>query len=69
MCPFFDDGVSIILNSKNLKGTMNAVYDLIESSNSTEDDADYKKIVQSANAINEEEGVELYSGSASGSDD
>lgn len=65
-CPFFDDGVALSLNSKDEKGTLNAVADLIDSSDVNKGDAVYNSLVKNLSVINKESGVELYSGSASG---
>jgi len=65
-CPFFDDGVALSLNSKDEKGTLNAVADLIDSSDVNKGDAVYNSLVKNITAINSEDGVEVYSGSASG---
>jgi hypothetical protein len=66
VCGFFDDGVSINLNSKDEKGSLRAVADLLDSSNLTESDTQYKTLVRVVSTINNQTGVELYSGSASG---
>jgi hypothetical protein len=66
LCPFFDDGVRIRLNTKTTKGTLNAVADLLDSSSSTEGDAEYKAIYKEISTINNTANVEVYSGIASG---
>ena len=63
---FINETISISLRMKNEKGTLRAVNDLIDSSNISEGDEDYKAVYKTVNAINKEEAVELYSGSASG---
>lgn len=66
VCPFFDDGVSIGVNSKDEKGTLSAVADLIDSSSVSKGDAEYNQLVKNVSAVNTQANVELYSGSASG---
>lgn len=66
VCPFFDDGVSVALNTKDEKGSLNAVTDLLDSSNIDEGDADYKAVVRVVSTINKQVGIELYSGTAGG---
>ena len=66
VCPFFDDGVRININTKDDKGTLNAVKDLADSSNVNEGDAEFKAITRIVSIINKQADVELYSGSASG---
>jgi hypothetical protein len=66
VCPFFDDGVSIGINTKDEKGTLNAVADLIDSSSVDKGDAAYNQVVRNVSIFNAEAGVEVYSGSASG---
>lgn len=66
LCPFFDDGVGIGVNTKDEKGTLNAVSDLIDSTNVSEGDADHKALIRTIDAANKQVGVEVYSGSASG---
>lgn len=66
VCPFFDDGVGIGLNSKDAKGTKIAVEDLTMDGIITEGDAEYKAIAEAVKKINETKNVELYSGAASG---
>ncbi|MFA6237824.1 MAG: hypothetical protein WC635_10890 [Bacteriovorax sp.] len=66
LCPFFDDGVAVGINTKDENGTLNAVADLTDSTNTTEGDADYKALVRSIGAANKQNNVEVYSGSASG---
>lgn len=66
LCPYFDGGVSIVLNSKNLKGSMRAVADLLDSSDLSQNDEEYKVIVEAITSINKEPNVELFSGSADG---
>ena len=66
VCSFFDEGVSIRLNTKNEKGSMNAVTEFTESSNVNTDDANYIKIKEAISSVNKIENLELYSGEASG---
>jgi hypothetical protein len=66
LCSFFDEGVSVTLNSKDDKGTLNAVKDLSDSSNLSVGDPDYNTLVKAVGAANGQAGVEVYSGSASG---
>lgn len=66
VCGFFDEGVSLGINSKDEKGTLNAVADLIDSSNIDQGDAAYNQIVRDVSVFTNEAGVEVYSGSASG---
>lgn len=66
LCPFFDDGVRLVLNSKDQKGSLDAVTDILDSVYTTEEEADYKSLVRTISAVNKEAGVEVYSGSTSG---
>ncbi len=66
ICPFFDDGVAITLNTKDDKGSMRAVSDLADSSNINSGDPEYNTLLKSITAANKIPTVELYSGSASG---
>lgn len=66
VCPYFDDGVGIGLNSKDAKGTKIATEDLTMDSVLTEQDAEYKVIAGAVEKINSFKSVELYSGAASG---
>lgn len=65
-CAFFDDGVSIGINSKDEKGTLAAVADLIDSTDINKGDAAFNQLVRNVSIFNKEPGVEVYSGSASG---
>lgn len=66
LCPFFDDGVAIDLNSKDEKGTLRAVTDLIDTSDINKGDAAFEMLVKNMSVLNNEAGVELYSGNTSG---
>lgn len=66
VCGFFDEGVSIGLNTKDEKGTLNAITDLLDNSDLRKEDADYKTLALAVSNINKQVGVELYSGSAGG---
>lgn len=65
-CSFFDEGIKIAVRAKSDKGTLRAMYDLIDSSNISEGDEDFNAVFKSISAINKESNVEIYSGSASG---
>ena len=66
VCQFFDEGVSLRLNSKNSRGVLRAITDFTESSNTNESDPNYNKIAKAITTVISEADVELYSGSASG---
>lgn len=66
LCPFFDDGVAIELNTKDEKGTLRAVADLIDTADINKGDAAFEMLVKNMTALNTEAGVELYSGNTSG---
>ena len=66
LCGFFDDGVSVALNSKDEKGSLAAVADFSDSTNISKGDADYTTLVNAVSTANKQVGVEIYSGSASG---
>jgi hypothetical protein len=66
VCGFFDDGVSVTINSKDAKGSESAVKDFTDSSNISQDDADYTKLLGLVSTMNKQVGVEVYSGTASG---
>jgi hypothetical protein len=65
VCPFFDDGVSVSLNSHDAKGSKMAADELTDNSMSS-NDADYKQILRVVTSANLQMGVEVYSGSTSG---
>lgn len=66
LCPFFDDGVSLALNSKDHKGSLQAVNDLIDSTQVSDGDPEYKTLLKSISEVNEKASIEVYSGGASG---
>lgn len=66
LCPFFDDGVAIELNSKDEKGTLRAVADLIDTAEINKGDAAFETLFKNMSVLNNETGVELYSGNTSG---
>lgn len=63
-CPFFDDGVSLSLNSKDAKGSASAMADLLDSSSPSAEEE--QVIAKNIAVFTAEPGVEVYSGSASG---
>ena len=66
VCGFFDDGVKLGLNSKDAKGSLSAVVDLADASSTDQGDVEFKAAVKAVTTMNNQVGVEVYSGSASG---
>ena len=66
LCPYFDDGVSIRVNSKNKAGTDLAVNDYTENGSLSNNDSELKTLTDALSAANQQSGIEVYSGSASG---
>lgn len=66
LCPFFDDGVRIGLNTKNEKGTNNAVADYLELNDTAEIEAEILTLTNAVGEANKLKGVEIYSGATSG---
>ena len=66
LCSFFDDGVVIKVNSKNNTGTDLAVNNFTENGSLADNDSELKTLSEAISAANQQSGVEVYSGSASG---
>lgn len=66
LCGFFDDGVSISLNTHDDKGSLSATSDFLLNTNLNESDAGFKTLLNAISKANKQIGVEVYSGSASG---
>ncbi|MBC7428723.1 MAG: hypothetical protein H7336_08945 [Bacteriovorax sp.] len=62
VCPYFDDAVSVGLESRDAKGVNNAVEAFLEESSSESAPA----LTEALTIANKQVGVEIYSGSASG---
>lgn len=66
LCPFFDDGVRIGLNTKNEKGAQSAVADYLELNDTAEIEAEILVLTKAIGDANKLKGVEVYSGATSG---
>lgn len=66
LCPFFDDGVALGINTKDEKGNLSALTDFTDSLQISQDDPNYIKLLATVKKVNAESGVEVYSGSTSG---
>ncbi|MBY0415164.1 MAG: hypothetical protein K2Q18_13415 [Bdellovibrionales bacterium] len=66
LCPFFDDGVSVGVNTKDLAGSKTAVDEFAMDMNVTENSESYDVFFRAIKLANSEETVEVYSGAASG---
>lgn len=66
LCPYFDDGVAIGVNTKDEQGTLAAVTDFTDSLQITPGDSDYDKLFTVVKTVNSESIIEVYSGSTSG---
>lgn len=64
VCPFFDEGVSIGLDSKDDAGAQTAAQTLLEDSSAGEED--FNTLFNALKTANKQIGVEVYSGQASG---
>ena len=64
LCGYFDEGVSLILDSKDDQGTKNAVDTFTDSNNRDSDK--YSNVLAAVKSANKQLGVEVYSGSAGG---
>ncbi len=66
LCTFFDEGVSLALNTNDAAGALAATNDLLFSTNLNQNDAGFKTMLDAVTAAGKQVGVEVYSGSASG---
>lgn len=66
LCPYFDDGVAIGINTKDEPGTLAAVADFTDSMQISPGDSDYDKLFTVVKTVNSESNIEVYSGSTSG---
>lgn len=66
LCPYFDDGVAVGINTKDEQGTLAAVADFTESMQIYTGDSDYDKLFTVVKTVNSESSIEVYSGSTSG---
>jgi uncharacterized SAM-dependent methyltransferase len=66
LCPYFDDGVAVGVNTKDEQGTLAAITDFTESMQISSGDSDYDKLFTVVTTVNSESSIEVYSGSTSG---
>lgn len=67
LCRYFDDGVSIGVNTKDEAGSLAAVTDFTYSlQEMNEQNPEFISLLTATKAMNKESGIEIYSGSASG---
>ncbi len=64
-CPFFDDGVSVSVDSKDAKGSEAAAETFLADAYDAEN-GEFAIVTNSVKNFNAEAGVEVYSGEASG---